>query len=71
MPMALDQLQNSVVSGQTELGKVAHMSHTAVAAVDCTKVRQIGGPVTFSPHLPILGCLPLNNITVGDMSLYE
>ncbi|XP_035612461.1 coiled-coil domain-containing protein 183-like isoform X2 [Oncorhynchus keta] len=40
MPMALDQLQNSVVSGQTELGKVAHMSHTAVAAVDCTKVRR-------------------------------
>ncbi|XP_021477688.2 coiled-coil domain-containing protein 183 [Oncorhynchus mykiss] len=40
MPMALDQLQNAVVSGQTELGKVAHMSHTAVAAVDCTKVRR-------------------------------
>ncbi|XP_024299232.1 coiled-coil domain-containing protein 183-like isoform X1 [Oncorhynchus tshawytscha] len=41
MPMALDQLQNSVVSGQTELGKVAHMSHTAVAAVDCTKLVQM------------------------------
>ncbi|XP_041757348.1 coiled-coil domain-containing protein 183-like isoform X1 [Coregonus clupeaformis] len=41
MPMALDQLQNSVVSGQTELGKVAHMSHTAVAAVDCTKSQLV------------------------------
>ncbi|XP_029619304.1 coiled-coil domain-containing protein 183 [Salmo trutta] len=41
MPMALDQLQNSVVSGQTELGKVAHISHTAVAAVDCTKLVQM------------------------------
>ncbi|CAB1320045.1 unnamed protein product [Coregonus sp. 'balchen'] len=35
------RLQNSVVSGQTELGKVAHMSHTAVAAVDCTKSQLV------------------------------
>ncbi|XP_035643238.1 uncharacterized protein LOC118394090 [Oncorhynchus keta] len=39
--MALDQLQNSVVSGQSELGKVAHMSYTAVAAVDCTKSQLV------------------------------
>nr|XP_029492808.1 uncharacterized protein LOC115111063 [Oncorhynchus nerka] len=41
MPMALDQLQNSVVGGQSELGKVAHMSYTAVAAVDCTKSQLV------------------------------
>nr|XP_046201162.1 uncharacterized protein LOC124033234 isoform X2 [Oncorhynchus gorbuscha] len=41
MPMALDQLQNLVVGGQSELGKVAHMSYTAVAAVDCTKSQLV------------------------------
>uniref|UniRef100_A0A8C7RCV6 Uncharacterized protein n=1 Tax=Oncorhynchus mykiss TaxID=8022 RepID=A0A8C7RCV6_ONCMY len=41
MPMALDQLQNSVVDGQSELGKVVHMSYTAVAAVDCTKSQLV------------------------------
>ncbi|XP_055774469.1 myosin heavy chain, striated muscle-like [Salvelinus fontinalis] len=41
MPMAPDQLQNSVAGGQSELGKVAHMSRTAVAAVDCTKSQLV------------------------------
>ncbi|XP_010874997.2 coiled-coil domain-containing protein 183 [Esox lucius] len=41
MPMTLDQLQNSVVGGQAELGTVAHISHTAVAALDSTKSQLV------------------------------
>ncbi|KAJ8005901.1 hypothetical protein DPEC_G00122710 [Dallia pectoralis] len=41
MPGSLDQLQNSVVGGQAELGKMAHLSHTADGALDCTKSQLV------------------------------
>lgn len=35
MPMALDQLQNSVVGGQSELGKVVHLIYIGLLYFQC------------------------------------